>query len=120
MPGNPYPLAWKTTSSLVYSLCDPIAAAAKVERTNYNPIVDFVWGRLEGAPDYLRLALRIAGLIFSFGALFSGGAVFHRLSPESRRRYLLRWKNSSIPSLRDFVRLYESFVLLAFFSRLDA
>lgn len=63
-------------------------------------------------PDYLRLPMRVATLVFDWFGILSGGRRFQSKPLASRTAQLNSWKNSSIGACRNFVRFYESLFLL--------
>lgn len=108
-----------TVSALCYSIvrdesqripaCDPSAVSP-------NAIVNFVVGQQGRMPDYLRLPLSLMTMIFALDGLRYGGAPFHRMTPDARRRQIDAWRTSRLGVARDFIRLYESLTLFCWYS----
>ncbi len=78
-----------------------------------NSVVRFVDGQLAGMPDFFRPAAMALTIVFSAQCVLVHGRLFHRLDRQKRWRHVLGWKQSRLGFRRDFVRLYESLVILA-------
>ena len=63
-------------------------------------------------PDYLRLPLRVATLLFDWAGILSGGKRFQAKNTAAQIAQLERWKYSQIGSCRNFIRFYDSLFLL--------
>jgi hypothetical protein len=88
-------------------------------RAPYTDVSEFVWLQLCQMTGYLKIPMIILTLVFSFFGIFRGFRVFPKLSATQRKSQLESWKNSPLSPLRDFVRFYESLILLALYSRLN-
>jgi len=63
-------------------------------------------------PDYLRLPLHVATLLFDWSGILSGGKRFQAKNTAAQKAQLERWKYSQIGSCRNFIRFYDSLFLL--------
>lgn len=104
----------KTVSALGYSLARgfdrPTPSAAPV---SYNDVVRFVLRQHASMPDLLRLPMRVLTIAFGLAGLLWGGRFFHRLPPEKRQNQVRWWEAASLSFCRDFVRFYQTLVVLA-------
>jgi len=110
-----------TVSALCYSLCYLHTNPENPQLSSpYNDVVCFVHHQVGNIASYLRLPLTAMTLFFSIGAVLFNGNFFYRQTPEKRLAYLTKWKQSKLSPLRDFIRFYESLVLISMYSRLDS
>jgi len=63
-------------------------------------------------PDYLRMPIKLATILFDWSGVLSGGARFRRKNPAAQQAQLESWKYSRLGACRNFVRFYESLFLL--------
>jgi hypothetical protein len=77
-----------------------------------DEIATEILGRRACMPDYLRLPMWVATLVFDLSGVLSGGRMFHAKSDEAQIAQLQSWKTSRIGACRNFVRFYESLFLL--------
>jgi hypothetical protein len=77
-----------------------------------DDIATEILGCLACMPDYLRLPMWAATLVFDVSGLFSGGCRFHAKDAAGRAAQLNSWKHSSVGACRNFIRFYESLFLL--------
>lgn len=68
--------------------------------------------RRAAMPDYLKLPMWIATLVFDLAGLVPGGRRFQARNDEDRLTQINNWKNSKLGACRNFVRFYESLFLL--------
>lgn len=106
-----------TVSALVYSLVHErctggTPAGCFIE----NDVVRFVVAQLGRTPDYLRLQLRVATILFDAWPLLTTGNPFHRLGPEVRRRQIEHWRTSRLGPLRNFIRYYEGLAIFGWYA----
>jgi hypothetical protein len=83
-----------------------------VDRMEADDIATEILGCRACMPDYLRLPMWIATLLFDVLGLFSGGRRFHAKDAAGRVAQLNSWKHSSVGACRNFIRFYESLFLL--------
>ncbi len=106
-----------TVSALVYSLVhERCAGTAPTGWFIENDVVRFVVAQQGRTPDYLRLQLRVATILFDAWPLLTTGKPFHRLAPEARRRQIENWRNSRLGPLRNFIRYYEGLAVFGWYS----
>lgn len=105
-------------SALAYSLAaDHAHAGSPHLGAPYNDLAQFVLRQQARMSDPLQPALAALTHAFDYEGLLRAGRRFRHQSPESRRRQLEAWRGSSLGFKRDFVRFYESLVVLALHSR---
>lgn len=92
----------------------PLAGAAD---QRHEAVVRFVLAQQQRMPDYLHGPVRMLTLAFDWCGLGHGGRPFHRLEPAARRRQLRAWRQAPLRLCRDFVRLYESLVVFAWYAQ---
>jgi hypothetical protein len=75
-----------------------------------------VVAQCDRAPDYLRVALRLATRVFDLSAVASTGHRFHRLGGARRQRIVAMWKRAPLGACRDLMRFYESLIVFGWTS----
>jgi len=116
------PLAFThTVSALCYSIVLDQESAGRPEAANVstNAVVNFVLDQHARMPDYMRLPLTVVTVLFDIGGLTTSRTLFHRMRRPDRRRHIEAWRSSRFSLARDFVRLYESLAIFAWYSMLD-
>lgn len=107
----------RVVSALTYSVlterCGFTPAAGDISP---NRVVGFVLDQQARMPDFLRLPLRVATLLFDAWAIPFTGRAFHRLPHPQRWRFVCAWKNSRLVFCRDLVRFYESLAVFSWYS----
>jgi hypothetical protein len=107
-----------TVSALAYALATGRTPEEFTEfRPPYNDLTSFILEQQYRLPDFLRFPMRTVTLGFDLIGILRAAREFHRQPLASRQRQAIAWKNSSISAKRDFVRYYESLVMLALLSR---
>ena len=102
-----------TASSLCYSLIQVRCTShSSIQDFNNNDIVCFVLEQHSRMPDYLQFPILLLTLIFDIVGLFFSGSLFHSRPHTVRLNQITAWKNSPISLCRDFIRFYESLVVL--------
>jgi hypothetical protein len=101
-----------TVSALCYSIVESRCAPVAADRFPHNDAVRFVLGQCERMPDWLRLPFRCLTLGFDVCGIANGGRRFHRQLPASRAKQIERWRQSRWAVCRDFMRFFDSLVLL--------
>ena len=106
----------RRVSALVYALVDERLCDRNLPQSciSTNAVVKFVLEQQSRMPDYLRFPIRFATMLLSFDAMKNHFGRWHKLTIEQRQSQLSLWRTSKISPFRDFVRLYESLVVLAF------
>ncbi|MDA1095196.1 MAG: hypothetical protein O3A25_18310 [Acidobacteria bacterium] len=59
-------------------------------------VCDFVRSQCEGVPDYLRLPVKIAAVLFEYSAVLVAGRRFHNLPHDKQIRHIRAWCNSNL------------------------
>lgn len=80
-----------------------------------NSISRFVTSEIQGMESYLRFPYLILLKIFRFLAIIFYGHTFNKLPFEKKNQYFSRWENSRFNFMRDFIKLFRSLVVLAFY-----
>jgi choline dehydrogenase-like flavoprotein len=80
---------------------------------SYEEIAQFILRQRDRMSSQLRMPLDLLTRGFDWVGFIREGHRFSQQSNESKRRQLDAWRRSSIGFKRDFVRFYESLVLLA-------
>jgi len=83
----------------------------------HNEVVRFVIDQHHRMPDYLRLPIKMVTFVFDICGIFYGLSLFHNLPPELRALQIQSWRKARLGPMRDFVRLYESLTLFAWYSK---
>jgi len=106
----------RRVSALVYAVVDERSRdrAFKNHNISTNAVVQFVLEQQSRMPDYLRLPVRLATWLLAADALKNNFKPWHKQSLAQRQAQLALWRHSPVAPFRDFVRLYESLVTLAF------
>jgi hypothetical protein len=103
-----------TESALCYSIVHEVCLGGrKSEPVCCNAVVRFVAGQRARLPDFLRPVLGLLTVLFSVQCAVCHGRLFHRLDHQVRWRHVAAWRQSKLGFRRDFVRFYESLVILA-------
>lgn len=106
----------RRVSALVYAMVDERSR----DRTfapgliSTNAVVQFVLEQQSRMPDYLRLPVRLATWLLAADSLKNNFKPWHKQTLAQRQAQLAVWRNSPVAPFRDFIRLYESLVTLAF------
>jgi choline dehydrogenase-like flavoprotein len=79
----------------------------------YEEIAQFILRQRDRMSSQLRVPLNLLTQGFDWVGFVREGKRFSRQSTDSRRRQLDSWRKSPLGFKRDFVRFYESLVLLA-------
>ena len=106
-----------TVSALCYSIIDARGASIDTDEFPHNDAVRFVLAQCDRMPDWLRLPFRCLTLMFDACGVLRGGRRFHRQPPELRARQIERWRHSRLSVCRDFLRFFDSLVLLWWYSQ---
>lgn len=69
----------------------------------------FVRARLQDAPDYLRVPLKVPLLLIELLGLAFGGRPFSRLELEQQQRCLAWLRRLPLSPVQDYLRLVEAF-----------
>ncbi len=102
-----------TASSLCYSVIQVrCLSSSSTPDFPHNDIVRFVLEQHSRMPDYLKFPILFLTLIFDIVGLFLDGSLFHTQPHTVRWNQITAWKNSPISICRDFIRFYESLVVL--------
>jgi hypothetical protein len=78
---------------------------------------NFVWTCLERMPRAYSAAIRAFTLIFAFAGVIYGGRWFPANRREDRIAQWQQWRSHRLSPCRDFVRFYESLIVLNLYSR---
>jgi len=100
----------KIISAFVYSL-------VQRKTINKNDAVRFVIRQYNRTPDLYRVPIFIITIIFNFYVLAVRGSFFYRLTPEQRFDIIKKCKRSRIGIIRDFIKYYDSIVMLYTYSQ---
>ncbi len=102
-----------TVSSLCYSVIQVrCKSSSSISDFPHNDVVRFVLEQHSRMPDYLQFPILFLTLIFDLVGLFFSGSLFHTQPHPVRWHQIATWKNSPISICRDFIRFYESLVVL--------
>lgn len=102
-----------TASSLCYSIIQArCISSPSLLYFPHNDVVRFVLEQHSRMPDYLQFPILFLTLIFDITGLFLDGSLFHTQPHTVRWNQITAWKNSPISICRDFIRFYESLVVL--------
>jgi hypothetical protein len=82
-------------------------------------VVAFVRGQFLRSPGYLRPPIRVLTLMFDAGAILRFGKPFHSLPHVQRWNRLQGWRSSRFGFRRDYVRFFESLIIVALFEYRD-
>jgi hypothetical protein len=92
--------------------CDqPGAASPDTART-----AEFVLAQCQRVPDFLRPPIRWLTVLFAIWVFVRRGKSFAALPQEIRCQEITAWRQSRLGFRRDFVRFYESLVVLGWYS----
>lgn len=105
-----------TVSALTYSFIFEQERGRVVAGCHRNAVVRFIVEQQARMPDYLRLPLHGATLLFDAVSFFFTGRLFHRLPHARRWPIILRWKHSGIGPCADLMRFYESLAVFGWSS----
>ena len=83
----------------------------------YDDVTGFVISSLESMPRAMGFGIRCATLVFLYAGVLTTGRTFASSSPEARASQWARWRTHRLQVFRDFVRFYESLILMALYSR---
>jgi choline dehydrogenase-like flavoprotein len=107
-----------TVSALVYSLAQTHTGDTQPElEPPYNDLCRFVLDQQARMPDYLRVPMKAATLVFDLLGTLPAGGFFHSRPPAIRSNRIAAGKRSRLAFQRDLVRYYESLATLALYSR---
>lgn len=106
-----------TVSALGYSIIESRCAPAHDGAFPHNDAVRFVLAQWARMPDWQRLPFACLTLAFDLCGLLRSGARFHRQTPAARAQQMERWRHSRISLCRDFIRFYDSLVILWWYSQ---
>jgi hypothetical protein len=98
--------------SIVVAISAGLQNQHRTENADINLIATEIIGQHSRMPDYLRLPIQLATILFDWVGLLSGGMRFQRKPPAAQEAQLKSWKYSSVGACRNFVRFYESLFLL--------
>jgi choline dehydrogenase-like flavoprotein len=106
----------RRVSALVYALADERSRNRELSASfiSVNAITHFVIEQQSRMPDFLRFPIRLATWLLTVHAFLNHAGRWHRLSIAQRQSQIAIWRTSRIGPFRDFVKLYESLVTLAF------
>ena len=102
--------------SIVRSRCAPEGDELA---SRHAEVVRFVLDQHGRMPDYLRLPLRLATVLFGLLGIAHSGRPFHAQPPPARWRQLAFWRDGPVAPARDLVRFYESLVVYEWYSDHD-
>lgn len=102
-------------SALTYSLAQPHEVAPGLAPP-HNDLTQFILTQHAQLPDYLRMPIKLAALLFDKSD-WPIRQPFHARDPELRARQIASWKRSNLGFPRDFIRYFESLATLALYSR---
>jgi hypothetical protein len=106
-----------TVSALVYSLVrERCPEDARAREFLENRVVRFVLAEHARMPDYLRLPIRLATLLFDAYARITTLRAFHRLPHERRVHQIRAWRLSCLAPAGDLVKFYESLSVYGWYS----
>ena len=104
-------------SAIVYSIIDerfgPVDATRELVR---NRAVRFLVEQHGRMADYLRLPLAVLTMAFDASSLPRHGRRFRKLAPADRVKQVAAWRTSPLGPCRDFVRFYDSLVVVYWYS----
>jgi len=104
-------------SAIVYSVIDEM-----VSQDINNSIQDrdrvaaFISSQHRRMPLYLKLPFALSVIAFNFYPVFKLKRPFHLMQNDLRRMQIGLWRLSRIGFLRNFVRFFDSFTILAWYS----
>jgi hypothetical protein len=99
----------KTASAIVYSL---VSERFEMGGRAKNNTVRFVLRQHARMPGFLRIPLAMLTVLFDIACVVCCGSFFHNLPPQKRLGIIKRLRKAPIAALRDFVRFYESMVVV--------
>jgi hypothetical protein len=97
-------------------LLDRSVSSAHTGRPACDAATRFVLEQCERMPDYMRLPFKTLTMAFDMAAILNTGRPFHSLPLEHRRRQIQSWRGSAVGVRRDFIKFYETFATLAWYS----
>jgi choline dehydrogenase-like flavoprotein len=101
-------------TALVHALAQESAEEGQLRGApSYEEVAQFILRQRCSMSSLLRVPLNLLTQGFDWVGFIREGRRFSLLSPESKRRQLDAWRKSSLGFKQDFVRFYESLVLLA-------
>jgi hypothetical protein len=83
----------------------------------YDDAASFVLGCLDAMPRAMAFGLRFATFVFLCSGIFYGGRSFSANPPQARAAQWARWRTHRLEPFRDFVRFYESLIVMTLYSR---
>jgi hypothetical protein len=106
-----------TVSALAYSIIRARCGdRAPLAGERHNRVVRFVLDQHASAPDYLRLPLAAATVLFDATAILRTGRPFHALPHERRWPLVRAFSGAPLGAARDLMRFYESLVVFRWFA----
>jgi choline dehydrogenase-like flavoprotein len=112
LPGDRRPL--EIITALVHALAsEPCEDGRLRSAPSYEEIAHFIHRQQHRMSSQLRVPLNLLTRGFDWTGFMREGRNFSQQSRDSKRRQLDGWRKSPIGFKRDFVRFYESLVLLA-------
>jgi hypothetical protein len=110
----------RTVSALVYSLIrERCPEDARARQFLENRVVRFVLAQHARMPDYLRLPIKLATLLFDAYARLTTLRAFHRLSDQRRVHQIRAWRLSRLGPFRDLIKFYESLSVYGWHAALE-
>jgi hypothetical protein len=113
--GRPREQVW--LSGTVRALVGCFASQCFPNQSISDSVVDeaaeFILSQQRRMPDFLRLGILVATMLFAAWPIPRAGRVFSRLPEPSQWRQIRRWKSSHLSPFRDLMRFYESLTMFA-------
>jgi hypothetical protein len=96
----------------VIAISEGLQGLHAIEAADTGSIAAEIVAQQGRIPDYLRLPVQVATLIFDWSGILSGGKRFQAKDTAGKMAQLERWKHSRVGFCRNFIRFYDSLFLL--------
>jgi hypothetical protein len=118
MPETENRLRWVSHDLLVHVVRPLLPDKPRLNGTRHltveQEVIDFLAAEIAAMPGYLRMPYQVALRGYNWLALLRYGRPYVGLDPSTQAQYMRSWSDSPLGSMRDFIKLIRSTVLLQY------